>query len=180
MALLTRGGTTFGNRTTAQIDALTGMAEGDTVFDTSLKRYRVYDGLGWAGDNIIVQKISTGLASAAQGNLIRPSSVANNEIGLPSVASGNLKLITATSVSTVTKAQNEYCPVSYLGVQPAKYDGVGASVDPTEYVQMSTGVAGQFTETTLGSGTAVFGVALETSNVAGALVNIIFRSTEKA
>lgn len=178
MGLLTRGTTTFGNKTTAQIDALTGMSEGDTVFDTTLKRYRAYDGLGWAGDNIIVQKISTGLASAAQGNLIRPSNVASNEIGLPSTTAGNTELICATSVSTVTKAQNEYCPVSYLGVQPALYDGAGASVDPQEFVSMSTATAGRFTEATAATG--IFGIALETSAVAGALVNIIFRGPEKS
>lgn len=182
MGLLTRGNTTYGNRTTAQIDALTGMSEGNTVFDTSLKRYRVYDGLGWAGDNIVVQKISTGFAATAQGNTIIPSTVpigGGSEIGIPTTSTGNQEFIFATSVSTVTKNQNEYCPVSYLGVQPALYDGAGAAVDPADYPTLSTLTAGRFAEVTSGT-TGVFGIALETSTTAGALVNIIFRGPEKS
>lgn len=177
MGLLTRGGTTYGNRTTAEIDALTGMSEGDTAYDTSLNRYRVYDGLGWVGDNIIVQKISNGLATVNQGNLVRPSNIANNEIGLPSTATGNYELICGSSISTIAKAQNTYCPMSYFGLQPVLYDGQGASVDPQEFVIMSTTTAGSMSETTATTG--IFGISVQSLSSPG-LVNVIFRGPEKS
>jgi hypothetical protein len=53
MGNLRKGFYTRGNKTTSEIAALTGMAAGDTVFDTNRQERRVFDGDNWVSGNQI-------------------------------------------------------------------------------------------------------------------------------
>ncbi len=53
MGILRNGFYTRGYKTTEQIYDMTGMRNGDTVFDTTRKERRVYDGSNWVTGNMI-------------------------------------------------------------------------------------------------------------------------------
>jgi hypothetical protein len=53
MGLTTKGFYTRGSKTSAEIGLMTGMVSGDTVFDTTRRERRVYDGFNWVSGNQI-------------------------------------------------------------------------------------------------------------------------------
>ena len=59
MGILTNGFYTRGYKTTEEIYDLTGMRAGDTVFDTTRKERRVYDGNLWVSGNMITRVFKT-------------------------------------------------------------------------------------------------------------------------
>jgi hypothetical protein len=67
MGNLRKGFYTRGNKTTSEIAALTGMAAGDTVFDTDRQERRVFDGNNWvSGNQISLRSDGTGSTPAFQ------------------------------------------------------------------------------------------------------------------
>ena len=55
MGILRNGFYSRGYKTTEQIYDMTGMRNGDTVFDTTRKERRVYDGEVWVSGNMITK-----------------------------------------------------------------------------------------------------------------------------
>ena len=61
---------TYGKRTTTQIDSLTGMSIGDTVFNTTSQLLEIYNGILWIDERSVMFKIDAG-ESIAVGNTAR-------------------------------------------------------------------------------------------------------------
>lgn len=61
---------TYGKRTTTQIDSLTGMSIGDTVFNTTSQLLEIYNGILWIDERSIMFKIDSS-ASMFIGNTAR-------------------------------------------------------------------------------------------------------------
>jgi hypothetical protein len=68
MGLVSKGFYSRGNKTSTEIESLTGMSSGDTVFDTTRQERRVYDGFNWVSGNQ-VSLISRGVTAGGTNQL---------------------------------------------------------------------------------------------------------------
>lgn len=66
---------TYGRKTTAQIAALTGMQQGDTVWNTTIKKREYYTGTVWTNDDCVI--LTNGEGSAVGEGKLMYLSAAN-------------------------------------------------------------------------------------------------------
>ena len=62
--------TKYGAKTKAQIDALTGMSQGDDVFNTDINRIEYYSGSIWLNDDLIAVKIDSAGGTYSEGDSV--------------------------------------------------------------------------------------------------------------
>jgi hypothetical protein len=118
MGILRNGFYTRGYKTQTEIESLTNMVQGDTVFDTTNSFRKVYDGFNWvSGNQISLQSngIPTSpITNQKNGSLSRPSTTTDlaiasaNSPTYNSNVIGCIQIIDATGVPVGNKAVLQY------------------------------------------------------------------------
>jgi hypothetical protein len=102
MGILRKGYYTRGYKTFTQIGDLTGMKQGDTVFDTTFSFRRIYDGFNWvSGSQISIE--SRGIPSGGNqinGSVSRPSTLVNNSVASANFI-GTTGIYTSNSIGVI-------------------------------------------------------------------------------
>jgi len=152
-----RGKYTYGLKTIAQIDALTGMQAGDTVYDTTNNKPTRYTGTVWTNADCVVLTNRTG-ATLVRGDVVVVSTNANAVAR--TITSGNPLVVG---------------PVLYGGADLAEVAVAISGIYDVNLTAAGTARDGVITGTTLGRGTGtnnfaqdgVFASILVTGGAAG-------------
>lgn len=124
---------TYGSKTLTNINALTGMTAGDTVYNTTWELMEVYDGNIWVND--------TGIAIQSDGtDVIGPG----NAVSLDST-SGGIKLASSTDsaiymgvvVRGSSNSAGTWLFMAFMGKYQIKLDSSGA-IDSGDHILLGT------------------------------------------
>ena len=157
---------TFGEKTTSQIAALTGMVQGDTVWNTDSYIEEYYTGDVWTNDQCVLMTAGTTIVEGEQVAI--------------SLTDGDADLLTTGNneegigVCVYGGTAGDVISVQVMGVARCL---AGASVVLGQYATQD-GTAGRFTDTT-SAGTGTFGRVLE-NGVDGDLVRVLLSFIERA
>lgn len=179
MGTLSRGSFTYGNKTNAQIILITGANEGDTVWDTTYNKRRM-----WDGDNFIHcnQKSLGTTTGFLDGGIATVSSTTNNLASFQ-----NLAADTEIPIGVVENGKGNVAgggpivPMTYHGDVRAQVTagGGGNAANPGDYVRNDTGTSRQGYADTAAAGVGTFAHYIDATATATGLRRVIFRPVER-
>jgi hypothetical protein len=169
MTLIT--GYTFGQKTTTQIDALTGMVQGDTVYNTDYHMIEWYTGDTWQNDHTIELTVNE---TCIEGNTMFIELVTGNVEKMTNVASSYAQGIGVVHYGATISNK---ASIFIMGVARTLFN---ATVDNSDYA-IASATAGVSKKTTV-SGYGVFGQVLEpaTYTATDILVPVLLTMIERA
>lgn len=174
MATLTRGRYTYGNQTWANIILITGANVGDTVWDTTYQKKRMWDGNNFVHASQKSMVTTTGLIDGA---VVVSSSTVNNQIAFQALAADTEGIIGIVengkgNVIGVT------VPMTYHGdVKALVIASAGNPSAPGDYLKNDTTNNGYATTAAPTAGT--FGHYIDASATTTGLRRILFRPVER-
>jgi hypothetical protein len=174
MATLTRGRYTYGNQTWANIILITGANVGDTVWDTTYQKKRMWDGNNFVHAN---QKTQINTAGLINGGVVVVSSTVNNQIA-PQQLAVDTEGIIGIVEDVKTGAIGSACTMTYHGdVKALVIASAGNPSAPGDYLKNDTTNVGYATTAAPTAGT--FGHYLDASATTTGLRRILFRPVER-
>lgn len=174
MATLTRGRYTYGNQTWANIILITGANVGDTVWDTTYQKKRMWDGNNFVHAN---QKSVNNVATLINGGAVVISSTTNNRVA-PQQLAVDTEGIIGIVEDVKTGAANTWCTMTYHGdVKALILASAGNPATPGDYIKNDTTNVGYSITAAAGAGT--FGHYLDASATTSGLRRILFRPIER-
>ncbi len=176
MGLSSKGFYTRGNKTSAQIESLTGMTSGDTVFDTTRQERRVYDGFNWVSGNQI-SLISRGVTAGGSTNQLCGAACAFADLdftvisGVASTNNENVIGSLQTSAPGVAVTPGNYAIIQYRGAGFIA-NTLAISSSTNTYADLSS-TPGRCSATNAQTQTGIMGVWLATGSATSAVRALI-------
>ncbi len=178
MATLSKGSFTYGNKTNAQILLITGAARGNTVWDTTNNKRRIWDGDNWVHMNQKTMLAQTGfldggIATVSTTNVVDGIGFQNlapdTEIAIGVVENGKGNVI---GVSV---------PMTYHGdVRCLVTAGAGGNAaNPGDYVRNDTGAGRQGYANTAAAGLGTLANYIDAAATVDGLRRVLFRPVER-
>jgi hypothetical protein len=166
MGILRNGYYTRGYKTSTEIDALTNMKVGDSVFDTTNSFRRIYDGFNWVSSNQVSLTTNgiPGAGNQLNGSVSRVTTT--NDLTIESAISPTNN---SNVIGVVQTPKVGGIPVGTKAVLQFSNIGAGqtnGTVVRGRWIIIST-VYGRFDDVTSPLPVGVFGVALKTTSVVG-------------
>jgi hypothetical protein len=176
MGLSSKGFYSRGNKTSAQIESLTDMTSGDTVFDTTRQERRVYDGFNWVSGNQI-SLLSRGVTAGGGTNQLCGAACAFGDQDLAvisGVATANNENVIGslqTSAPGVAVTIGNYAIVQYRGAGFIA-NSLAVSVGNNTFADLST-TPGRCSVSSSPTQTGVMGIWLSTGSATSAIRGLI-------
>lgn len=115
MGVLAAGGYTHGNKTWTQIKAITGAKVGDTVFDTTYRKRRMWDGDNFIhGHSVSLENSFTETVASQDGYVVCPDPSEDNMVRR-SYTTADIEIIVGVFEDVKTSTDGDVCPVCYFG-----------------------------------------------------------------
>jgi hypothetical protein len=175
MATLSNGRYTYGNKTWAVIQTITGAIVGDTVWDSTYNKRRVWDGSNFVHGSQASVITATGFLD---GGIATVSTTVNNNISFQAGAADTECVIGVVengkgNVTGVSATMTYHGDVRALVIASPG----GGAANPGEYVEVDTANNGY--STTVGAGVGTFGQYLDVGVTVTGLRRILFRPVER-
>lgn len=177
MGSLTNGRFTYGNKTNAQLITITGANIGDTVWDTTYNKRRIWDGNNFVHCNQKSLGTTTGFFD---GGIATVSSTVNNQASFQNGAAD-----TEIAIGVVENGKGNatgggpIVPVTYHGDTRALViaGNGGAAANPGDFVKNDTGAGGYATTDNAQPG--VFALYMDATATTTGVRRILFRPIER-
>jgi hypothetical protein len=176
MATLSRGSYTYGNKTWAVIQTIVGASVGDTVWDTTYNKRRV-----WDGSNFVHGSQLTALTAAGflDGGIATVSPSTNNRVS-PQAGAADTECVIGVVENGKGSTAGVSATVTYHGDVRALVVASGANPANTgEYLEVATGAGDNGYAITDTAGVGTFGQYLDASTTTTGLRRILFRPVER-
>ncbi len=159
---------TYGARTEAQIDSISGMRDGATVFNTTSQYMETYNGRVWMDERSVCFKVASEPGTVAKGELLKTSSTGEVELAVSGSQAEREKFCGVATRASV----GGFVPVAHCGKVKALAGGTivrgrGVIID---------GTSGRFDDTT-SPANGTLGMTLE-SGSSGNLLWIALQTIE--
>ena len=174
MATLSNGRYTYGNKTWAVIQTITGANVGDTVWDSTYNKRRI-----WDGSNFVHGSQASVITTAGflDGGIATVSTTVNNNISFQAGV-GDTECVIGVVENGKGNVAGVSATMTYHGdVRALVIASGGNPANPGEYVEVDTGNNGYSTTVAVGVGT--FGQYLDVAVTTTDLRRILFRPVER-
>ena len=178
MASLSRGSYTYGNKSWAQIILITGANVGDTVWDTTYSKRRVWDGSNFIHSSQASIE-TTGIVD--EGYMVTISSTSNNKIE-PETGFADSECVIGVVEDGKNNTSGDIVTMTYHGSVKARIDSTVYNSNTGNFVYSYNGVPGSPAGIVLSAGFAAAGAVghyLDSFSNIDTLNNIIFRPLER-
>jgi hypothetical protein len=178
MASLSRGSYTYGNKSWSQIILITGANVGDTVWDTTYSKRRIWDGYNFVhGSQVSIETTGT----VDDGYVVTISSTNDNKID-PETGSGDAECVIGVVEDGKTNTSGDIVTMTYHGLVKARIDSVTYNSYTGYFIYSYTSlpVANGIVVSWSSAGPGVIGHYLDSFSNIDTLNNIIFRPVERS
>lgn len=180
MGVLAKGGYTYGNKTWTQIKAITGAQVGDTVFDTTYRKRRMWDGDNFIhGHSVSVENSFTETLASQDGYIVGVDPDNDSQVRR-SYTTADVEIIVGVFEDVKSSTDGDICPVCYFGYCDIYGEGGAgsATIEAGDYLKQGTVSQGHCEDVAAGANVFAnyIGADITTSSGTG---KAIFRPIER-